>query len=81
MSDRRSRLVAAFSTAIRTTHTPRLKRKTGTADFNHLAQWHDCPIVAYGPGDSSLDHCPDERLELREFEQAVDVLVRVFSTL
>lgn len=81
MSNRRSRLVAAFSTAIRTTHTPRLKRKTGTADFNHLAQWYDCPIVAYGPGDSSLDHCPDERLDLQEFERAVDVLLRVFSTL
>lgn len=81
MADRRSRLVAAFSTAIRATSTPRLKRKTGTADFNHLAQWYDCPMVAYGPGDSSLDHCPDERLPLAEFERAVDVLSNVFSSL
>jgi LysW-gamma-L-lysine carboxypeptidase len=40
-----------------------------------------CPIVAYGPGDSSLDHTPNEHLELEELEHAVDVLAKVLATL
>ena len=27
------------------------------------------------PGDSALDHAPDERIDLDEFDRAVDVLV------
>ena len=26
-----------------------------------------CPILAYGPGDSSLDHTPHEQIELPEY--------------
>ena len=33
-----------------------------------------CPIAAYGPGDSSLDHAPNEQLRLDEYWQAVQVL-------
>ena len=33
-----------------------------------------CPIVAYGPGDSSLDHTPNEHLPLDEFWKAVNVI-------
>ena len=33
-----------------------------------------CPIVAYGPGDSSLDHTPDEHLVITEYLRAIDVL-------
>lgn len=83
VSDRRSTLVAAFSTAIRAEGmTPRLKRKTGTADFNHLAQWYPgVPMVAYGPGDSHLDHTPEERIGLEEFAAGVRVLERVLFAL
>jgi len=31
-------------------------------------------MVTYGPGDSDLDHAPDERLPLRELDRAVAVL-------
>ena len=31
-----------------------------------------CPIVAYGPGDSSLDHTPEERIDLGEYLRAVE---------
>jgi acetylornithine deacetylase/succinyl-diaminopimelate desuccinylase-like protein len=34
-------------------------------------------MVAYGPGDASLDHTPDERIVLGEFRQSVDVLETV----
>jgi LysW-gamma-L-lysine carboxypeptidase len=53
---------------------PRLLRKTGTADVNIYADTWDCPTASYGPGDSSLDHTPDEHLALDEFDRAVRVL-------
>ena len=36
-----------------------------------------CPIVAYGPGDSSLDHTPNENVTIEEWQRGVDVLVAV----
>ena len=48
--------------------------KTGTSDMNVVAPIWKCPIVAYGPGDSSLDHTPNEHLELDEYWKAVNVL-------
>ncbi|ESS06484.1 MAG: N-acetyl-ornithine/N-acetyl-lysine deacetylase [uncultured archaeon A07HB70] len=53
---------------------PRLLRKTGTADVNLYADAWNCPTASYGPGDSSLDHTPDEHLALAEFDRAVAVL-------
>ena len=35
--------------------------------------WH-CPIVAYGPGDSSLDHTPGEYVVIEEWRRGVAVL-------
>jgi LysW-gamma-L-lysine carboxypeptidase len=52
----------------------RFLRKTGTADLNVLAPLWGCPAVAYGPGDSSLDHAPDEHVQLAEFSRGVAVL-------
>ncbi|QKY19133.1 [LysW]-lysine hydrolase [Halolamina sp. CBA1230] len=48
--------------------------KTGTADANLYADAWDVPVVTYGPGDAALDHAPDERLPLSEFDRAVTVL-------
>ncbi len=53
---------------------PHPKVKTGTSDMNVVAPILGCPIAAYGPGDSSLDHTPWERLELAEFVQSIAVL-------
>jgi len=39
----------------------------------------ECPIVAYGAGDSSLDHTPREHVSVAEFERAVDVLKTVLE--
>lgn len=73
--DKHGPLVAAFIAAIRGEGArPRLKQKTGTADFNLLHDWWPAvPIVAYGPGDASLDHTPDERIARAEFERGVRV--------
>ena len=34
-------------------------------------------IVAYGPGDSRLDHTPDEHIRLDEYAHAIEVLEQV----
>jgi LysW-gamma-L-lysine carboxypeptidase len=42
--------------------------------MNVVAPLWQCPVVAYGPGDSALDHTPDEHLDLDEYWRAVVVL-------
>lgn len=81
-SEKDTLLSRAFRVAIRQEEgQPRFKVKTGTSDMNVVAPHWDVPMLAYGPGDSGLDHRPDERLELAEFERAVRVLCRVFERL
>jgi LysW-gamma-L-lysine carboxypeptidase len=48
--------------------------KTGTSDMNVVGPAWRCPIVAYGPGDSSLDHTPQEHVLLVDYWRAVLVL-------
>jgi LysW-gamma-L-lysine carboxypeptidase len=75
-------LARAFVDAIRAEKMrPAFKLKTGTADFNIAGPAWQCPIVAYGPGDSSLDHTPIEHVSIDEFEKAVKVLTHVLTTL
>ncbi len=78
----RTELGRAFRTAIRAAGgSPSLLRKTGTADANlYDAAW-DCPVATYGPGDSTLDHSPDEHLALADYDRAVAVLESVASDL
>ena len=81
-SSKDSLLARAFVDAIRAEKMrPAFKLKTGTADFNVVGPAWQCPIVAYGPGDSSLDHTPNEHVSIDEFEKAVKVLVHVLMTL
>ena len=82
MQSPRTPLARAFRVAIREAGgDPRLLRKTGTADMNIYAGAWDCPMVTYGPGDSDLDHAPDEHLELHELDRAVAVLEAVAADL
>jgi len=60
---------------------PRHLVKTGTSDMNVVAAQWRAGIVAYGPGDASLDHTPEERLDLDEYERAVRVLERTLTAL
>jgi [amino group carrier protein]-lysine/ornithine hydrolase len=81
-SDKSNPLVRAFLVSIREAGgEPRFKLKTGTSDMNVLGPAWGCPMVAYGPGDSSLDHTPDEHISLSEFRQAVAVLTNVLKGL
>jgi [amino group carrier protein]-lysine/ornithine hydrolase len=68
-------LVRAFLKGVRAAGgSPGFLLKTGTSDMNVVGPAWRCPILAYGPGDSSLDHTPDEHVEIAEFERAIDVL-------
>ncbi|HEX2914585.1 MAG TPA: [LysW]-lysine hydrolase [Chloroflexia bacterium] len=81
-SDKNSSLVRAFYSAIREEGgQPAPKSKTGTSDMNVLGPVWGCPIVAYGPGDSSLDHTPNEHASLAEFERGVKVITGVLARL
>jgi LysW-gamma-L-lysine carboxypeptidase len=65
----------ALATAIRSRNRePAAKVKLGTSDMNVLIPYWNVPVAAYGPGDSRLDHGPDEHIDLGEFLFAVDVL-------
>ena len=71
-------LVRAFLRAIRARDgRPTFKLKLGTSDMNTVGPVWDCPIVAYGPGDSSLDHTPEEHVLVEEFYQAIEVMEEV----
>ncbi|GAB3474016.1 M20/M25/M40 family metallo-hydrolase [Amycolatopsis cihanbeyliensis] len=75
-TSRTSPLVRAFSRAFREAGvTPRFLAKKGSSDMNTLATtWRGVPMIAYGPGDASLDHTPAEHLAAAEFRQARTVL-------
>jgi LysW-gamma-L-lysine carboxypeptidase len=60
---------------------PAFVNKTGTSDMNLVGQLWKCPILAYGPGDSALDHTPDEHLDLDEYHRAIRVLATALGRL
>ncbi len=81
-ADKHTPLVRAFTAAIRSEGgRPGFKVKTGTSDMNVVGPAWQCPIVAYGPGDSSLDHTPNEHIHLDEYLRAIRVLEAVIRRL
>jgi [amino group carrier protein]-lysine/ornithine hydrolase len=81
-SGKSNRLVASFLRSIRLEDgSPRFKLKTGTSDMNVVGPAWNCPMVAYGPGDSSLDHTPEEHIEIDEYLRGIRVLTRVLEEL
>jgi LysW-gamma-L-lysine carboxypeptidase len=83
-SERDPLLVRSFLAAIRHV-APEEKAgfvvKTGTSDMNVVAPVWGCPTVAYGPGDSSLDHTPNEHVSLHDYWQAVLVVEQTLRNL
>ena len=84
-SESRSPLVRSFLAAIRASSEsgtkPGFVVKTGTSDMNVVGPAWRCPILAYGPGDSQLDHTPNEHISLDEYWQAVLVLEQALRNL
>ena len=80
--ERNSPLSRVFRRAIRAGGgAPRFVYKTGTSDMNVVGPVWACPILAYGPGDSALDHRPDEHIDLDEYLRAIEVLTLVLETI
>jgi LysW-gamma-L-lysine carboxypeptidase len=67
-------LARAMVAALRSAHlTPRYLKKSGSADMN-LSMALGIPTIAYGPGDSKLDHTEHEYLTWADYEKAIEVL-------
>lgn len=80
--EKNTALVRAFLGSIRAAAgKPGFVLKTGTSDLNIVAPVWNCPAVVYGPGDSALDHTPNEHLSLSEYSRAVSVLQDVLHRL
>jgi LysW-gamma-L-lysine carboxypeptidase len=77
-----TKLVRSFLNGIRSQGgEPRFVYKTGTADLNIVAPVWKCPAVVYGPGDSALDHTPNEHISLDDYSKSVRVLSGTLTTL
>lgn len=82
LANKNTTLVRAFLQAIRSQEAqPGFVVKTGTSDMNIVAPTWQCPILAYGPGDSSLDHTPKEHINLCEYDRAVVVIGQAIQNL
>jgi N-acetyl-ornithine/N-acetyl-lysine deacetylase len=82
MVPRRGPLVSAFVRALRAEGLePAFKYKTGTSDMNVVGPVWNCPILAYGPGNATLDHTPHEHLLLADYHRGIAVLERVLTEL
>lgn len=81
-AEKNTPLVRAFLASIRKAGgKPGFYVKTGTSDMNLVGPAWNCPILAYGPGDSGLDHTPNEHISIREYLTAVQVLRDVLLNL
>ncbi|MCS6836941.1 MAG: [LysW]-lysine hydrolase [Anaerolineae bacterium] len=79
-ADKDSALTRLFRAAIRAEGgNPSFVYKTGTSDMNAVAPSWECPMIAYGAGDSRLDHTPHEHLNLDEYLRAIRVLTHVLE--
>ena len=81
-STRQTPLVPPFLRSIRAEGgDPRFTLKLGTSDMTIVGPAWGCPMVTYGPGDASLDHTPEERIDLADYGRAIRILSRVLVAL
>ncbi len=75
LGNQNSTAVRAFRWAIKKTTGKQavLVKKTGTSDMNLFGASYSIPMIAYGPGDSSLDHTDAERVSIPEYLSSVEV--------
>lgn len=81
-AEKNTSLVRSFLAAIRAQGgKPRFTLKSGTSDMNIVAPTWNCPAVAYGPGDSNLDHTPDEHINTNDYLRSIEILISVIRSL
>ncbi len=75
LTDSASLAVRAFGWSIRKTtgSQPTLVKKTGTGDINLFAENCSTPMLAYGPGDSRLDHTENEHIKIADYLTSIEV--------
>jgi LysW-gamma-L-lysine carboxypeptidase len=75
-ADKNSLLVRSLAYAIRKVRKQQgvLVRRTGSGDMNYFGSIRHIPIVTYGPGDSHLDHTPDEFVVVEEYLDSIQIL-------
>lgn len=79
-AEKNTPLVRAFLASIRQRGgQPGFTLKSGTSDMNTVGPSWGCPIVAYGPGDSDLDHTPEEHILVSEYQKGIEVLAGVLA--
>ncbi|MEW6328550.1 MAG: M20/M25/M40 family metallo-hydrolase [Candidatus Micrarchaeota archaeon] len=72
-------LARAFVRAIKKhSLAPRFVRKSGSSDMNITAA-EGVPTVAYGPGDSRLDHTDHEFVETADYLKSIEILKDVLK--
>jgi LysW-gamma-L-lysine carboxypeptidase len=78
-----SMLSQSFSWAIRKVRrkNPAFLKKTGTSDMNLLASKIRIPMVAYGPGDSRLDHTTEEEITIEDYLAAIEIYEQALERL
>jgi len=78
-----SMLAQSFSWAIRRVRrkNPVFLKKTGTSDMNLLASRIRIPMVAYGPGDSRLDHTTEEQVAIEDYLTAIEIYEQALDRL
>jgi LysW-gamma-L-lysine carboxypeptidase len=76
VADRRSLLVRALTRSIWKTRKTQAKLiyKTATGDMNVFGNATGKPTITYGPGDSHLDHTPNEHIPLVDYLNSIEVL-------
>lgn len=75
LGEKNTPLVKAFLSSIRKNGgNPGFKLKTGTSDMNLVGPTWKCPVIAYGAGDSNLDHTAHEHISVQEYLQGIQVL-------
>jgi len=76
-------IAQSFSWAIRRVRrkNPTFLKKTGTSDMNTLASKANVPMIAYGPGDSRLDHTAEEEIAFEDYLVAIEVYEQALKRL
>jgi LysW-gamma-L-lysine carboxypeptidase len=49
--------------------------------MNVLGHALKIPVVTYGPGDSTLDHTPNEHIDVKEYLDSIEVLRKTLAKL
>ena len=49
--------------------------------MNVVAPVWNCPIAAYGPGNSSLDHTPGEHIHISEYLASIRILAHALESI